>query len=194
MPKPDQEPREGFVAVGRVLRPWGLRGDLKVEPLSDFLEDRFAEGAAVWLDDRERTVERARSQSGSLYVKLSGIDDATAAEPYRGLLLEVPESSLPPLDDDTFYHHQLLGLRAAADGEDLGEVAEVLETGGNAVLVLRGPRGELLVPFIEDVVTAVDLPAGTLTVDLIEGLVPDPPAPRRPPPPRRYGRPPPRSR
>jgi 16S rRNA processing protein RimM len=191
MPKPDQEPREGFIAVGRVLRPWGLRGDLKVEPLSDFLDERFATGASIWLDDRERAVEHARSQTGSLYVKLSGIDDATAAEPFRGLLLEVPEASLPPLDEDTFYHHQLLGLRAeTADGEALGEVAEVLETGGNAVLVLRGPRGELLIPFIDDVVTAVDPAAGTLTVTLIDGLVPDPPAARRAPVRRRYGRPP----
>jgi 16S rRNA processing protein RimM len=173
MPVPIQQPREGFIAVGRVLRPWGLRGDLKIESLTDFPE-RFEPGARLWLAERERTVERSRSQSGALYVKLSGIDDATEAERYRGLLLELPETALAPLDKDEFYHHQLVGLRVAtAAGEDLGVVREVLPTGGNAVLVVSGPRGELLLPFVEDVITSVNLSDGAITVELIEGLAPE---------------------
>lgn len=172
MPQPPREPREGYVAVGRVARPWGLRGDLKVDPLTDFPEERFAPDASLWLDGVERMVEHARSQKGALYVKLTGIDDVTAAEAYRGLLLEVPESSLPPLDEDEYYHHQLVGLRAVtADGDELGLVAEVLSTGGNPVLLVRGPAGEAALPFIDDVVKAVDLDAGTLIVELMEGLL-----------------------
>jgi len=175
--------------VGRVLRPWGLRGDLKIESLTDFAEDRYAPGASLWLDGVERRVELSRSQKGALYVKLAGIDDATAAEAYRGLLLEVPEASLPPLDEDEFYHHQLAGLRAVTvDGEELGTVAEVLATGGNAVLIVRGPAGEVALPFVEDVVKRVDLAGGTLTVELMEGLLPAPKAAPRRFVPRRYGR------
>jgi 16S rRNA processing protein RimM len=188
MSEPAREPREGYVAVGRVLRPWGLRGDLKVESLTDFAEDRYAPGAALWLDGVERTVELSRSQKGALYVKLAGIDDATTAEKYRGLLLEVPEASLPPLAEDEFYHHQLVGLRAmTVEGEALGTVAEVLATGGNPVLLVHGPSGELALPFVEDVVKAVDLPAGTLTVELMEGLLPSPKAATRQFVPRRHG-------
>lgn len=173
MPRSSQEPREGFIAVGRVLRPWGLRGDLKIQSLTDFPE-RFEPGAGLWLADRERTVERSRSQSGALYVKFSGIDDATEAERYRGLLLEVRESALPPLDDDEFYHHQLVGLRVATlDGSDLGVVREVLSTGSNAVLVVSGPRGEVLLPFIEDVIREIDLGGGAISVELLDGLLPD---------------------
>ena len=180
MPQPQQEPREGYVAVGRVLRPWGLRGHVKVESLTDFPE-RFAPGARLWLDGRERRVEHARSQTGYLYVKLSGIDDVGAAEPYRDHLLEVPEAGLPPLDEDEFYHHQLIDLRVlTTDGDELGRVVEVLATGGNAVLVVRGEQGEVLLPFIEDVIKSVDLGAGQVTVELIEGLMPEPQAaPRR---------------
>jgi 16S rRNA processing protein RimM len=186
MPSSNQEPREGFIAVGRVLRPWGLRGDLKVQSLTDFPE-RFEPGARLWLAERERTVERSRSQTGALYVKFSGIADATDAERYRGLLIEVPEAALPALEADEFYHHQLVGLRAVTDGgEDLGAVREVLSTGGNAVLVIDGPRGEVLLPFIEDVVKTVDLDAGAVTVELIEGLVPKPHERPRRIPPRRW--------
>lgn len=181
-----QEPREGYVAVGRVLRPWGLRGHVKVESLTDFPE-RFARGARLWLAGTERTVEHARSQSGYLYVKLSGIDGVTAAEPARGLLLEVAEATLPALAPDEYYHHQLVGLRAATvDGAELGVVAEVLPTGGNAVLVTRGAQGELLLPFIEDVVKEVDLARGVIVVDPIEGLLPAPAERPKRIPPRRY--------
>jgi 16S rRNA processing protein RimM len=181
MPHPDQEPRDGFVAVGRVVRPWGLRGDLKLEPLTDFPEDRFAPDASLWLDGVERTVEHARSQKGAFYVKLSGIDDATAAEAYRGLLLEVPEASLPPLEEDEYYHHQLIGLRVVTtDGNELGTVTEVLATGGNPVLLVRGAVGEAPLPFIDDVVKKIDLDARLVSVELMEGLLPEPKAERRP--------------
>ena len=174
MPKPQQEPHEGYVAVGRVLRPWGLRGDLKVESLSDFPE-RFDPGARVWLDGVRREIEQARSQTGYLYLKLSGIDDVTAAEQYREQLLEVPESALAPLDPDEFYHHQLIGLHVVTvDDQALGDVKEVLSTGGNAVLVVRCDGPDVLLPFIEDVIKSVDLAAGRITVELLEGLLPEP--------------------
>jgi 16S rRNA processing protein RimM len=186
MPSSNQEPREGFIAVGRVLRPWGLRGDLKVESLTDFPE-RFDPGARLWLAERERTVERSRSQAGALYVKFAGISDPTDAERYRGLLIEVPESALPPLDADEFYHHQLVKLRVVtSNGQELGSVREVLSTGSNAVLVVNGPQGEVLLPFIEDVVRSVDTGAGTITVDLLEGLMPEPRERQPRVPPRRW--------
>ncbi|MGE0543674.1 MAG: ribosome maturation factor RimM [Dehalococcoidia bacterium] len=186
MPASNQEPREGFIAVGRVLRPWGLRGDLKVESLTDFPE-RFDPGARLWLAERERTVERSRAQTGALYVKFAGISDPTDAERYRGLLIEIPESALPPLQSDEFYHHQLVGLRAVTSGGDeLGTVREVLSTGGNAVLVVDAPEGEVLLPFIEEVVGSVDLGAATITVEMLDGLMPE--ARERQPrvPPRRW--------
>lgn len=184
MTKQWPEPREGYVAVGRVLRPWGLRGDLKVESMTDF-PDRFDEGERLWLAGRERVVESARWQKGMLYLKLRGIDDADEAEPFRDELLEVSESALHTLDEDEFYHHQLVGMHAGTTEDlELGEVIEVLSTGGNAVLVVRGPLGEVLLPFIDDVIREVDLPGGRLKVQLIEGLITPPSSklPRERPP------------
>jgi 16S rRNA processing protein RimM len=138
-----------------------------VELLSDFPE-RFEDGAVLWLQGEQRTIERVRWQKGALYLKLSGIDDPDTAEELRAALLEVPEDELTPLDDDEFYHHELIGLRVeTVAGVALGEVREVLATGSNAVLVI-GTRGETLLPFIDDVVESVDLDEGLIVVDPLD--------------------------
>ncbi len=179
MPGEEHEPRPGYVAVGRVARPWGLHGDVKVVPLSDF-PDRFAAGAQLTVGGVERTVERSRSQRGDLFLKLSGIDDPDEAEALRGLLLEVPEAELHALPEGDYYHFQLQGLTVRTTaGESLGEVVEVLEPGGNPVLVVRGGRGEVLIPFIEDVIRRVELDARAVEVELMEGMLPDERAARR---------------
>lgn len=186
-PETPQQPREGFIAVGRVLRPWGLQGALKVESLTDF-PDRFEPGERLWLLGAERVVAESRWQKGALFLKLAGIDDPDAAERLRGALLEAPESSLRPLDEGEYYNHQLIGLSVRTGaGEELGEVRELLPTGGNAVLVVRGPGGETLLPFIDQVVKSVDLAAGRIVVDLVDGL-PNIPAPPVAAPAKRYQR------
>src|SRR5690242_20201032 len=83
MKRPPNQPRDGYVAVARIVRPWGLRGELKVESLTDFPEERFEPGAHVWLSASERTVEYARWHKGALQLKLKGIDDANLAETFR---------------------------------------------------------------------------------------------------------------
>jgi 16S rRNA processing protein RimM len=168
------------VAVGKVVRPWGLRGDVKVESLTDF-PDRFEPGETLWLDGVEREIEAVRWQKAALYLKLAGIDGTDEAEAWRDHLLEVPETDLHELEADEFYHHQLIGLRVHTEaGEELGTVREVLPTGSNAVLVVRGPRGEVLLPFIQDVVKRIDLAGGSLSVELLDGLLPEPVVPQRP--------------
>ncbi len=182
---PEQrEPRAGFIAVGRVLRPWGLHGDVKVEPLTDFAE-RFRPGARLWLDGRHRRIEHSREGSGSLYVKFAGVNTPEEAGDLRGLLLEIAESELTVLPEGEFYHHQLTGLEVRSiSGETLGTVREVLEPGPNSVFVVDGPLGEVLIPYIDDVVKQVDLGEGMIAVELIDGLLPE----ARPPRPPRYKR------
>lgn len=183
--KPSSEPDDGFLAVGRVLRSWGLKGDLKVESLSDFPE-RFAVGNRLWLAGVERRIEASRWQKGVLYLRLRGIDDPESADVLRGHLLQVRERDAHQLEPDEFYHHDLLGLPVTTDdGTDLGAVHEVLETSGNTVLVIRGEVGETLLPFLDDVITNIDLAARQITVRLMEGLGPEKPTERPPRPPRR---------
>jgi 16S rRNA processing protein RimM len=165
------EPGPGFVAVGRVLGAHGVRGDLKVEPLAP--AKQLARGRAVRLAGREATIERARGHGRGLLLKLSGIDDRETAAALRDEYLQVPEASLDALPEGEYYRFQLIGLRVvSAEGRDLGRIQEVLATPENDVYVVQGPAGEVLVPAIEDIVQAVDLESGVVTVEVVPGLLP----------------------
>jgi 16S rRNA processing protein RimM len=153
------------VAVGWVAAPWGVRGDLKVQPLTDFPE-RFQRGAALWVQGRRIEVQRSRWSRGFVYLGLSGIDSRNVAEELRGALLEVPESDLTPLPEGQYYRFQVIGLEVRTpEGRSLGRVAEILSTGSNDVYVVRGGPRELLIPAIEDVVKEVDVEGGRLVVE-----------------------------
>jgi 16S rRNA processing protein RimM len=172
MPSREQEPTPGYVAVGRILGPWGVRGDLKVESLTDFPQ-RFAAGSSVCLGGVAYAIERCRWQRGRALVKLAGIDSATAAEALRHRLLEVPEDELRPLGEGEYYHFQILGLEVrTTSGEVLGRVEQIISTGSNDVFVVRGPRGEVLIPAMDDVVKSVEPAAGRIVVEVVEGLLP----------------------
>lgn len=178
-PHPD-EPRQGFVVVARVLGTWSLRGALKLESITDFPE-RFDPGAILWLEGEPRTVEHSHWQRGAVIVKLCGIDSVDDAQGFRGALMELPEAELHPLGEDEYYEHDLIGLTVRTSaGAELGRVTGILPTGANEVLVVRGDQGEYLLPMIADVVQEIDLSAGRITVELIEGLEPTAVRPPRP--------------
>ncbi|MPZ48000.1 MAG: 16S rRNA processing protein RimM [Dehalococcoidia bacterium] len=157
------------MTVGRVLVPHGIRGEVKVEPLTDFPE-RFDAGGRVWIEGAARLIERSRPQDRNLILKLQGVDTRDAAEALRGKELMLPEA--PPIDEPgRFYQHDILGLRVEdAAGEKLGVIADILSTGANDVYVVRGERGELLLPAVEDVVKQIDLTSGSIIVELLPGL------------------------
>jgi 16S rRNA processing protein RimM len=107
-------------------------------------------------------------------VVFEGVASRTEAEALSGTTLRVGADRLPPLPEDTYYTFQLEGLTVrTTDGEVLGRIDDVLETGANPVLVVRGAGGETLIPSVGQVVREVDLEAGTMTVELIPGLVPE---------------------
>jgi len=158
------------VAVGRVLGAWGLRGDLKIEPLAP--PAAFQPGRTVYLGGNEYNIERSRRTARLVYLKLSDIDDRERAADERGRYLEVPESSLDPPAEDTYYWFQLIGLHVVSTtGEELGQISEIITTGSNDVFVVHGPRGELLIPAIDDVVQEVDIAASRMLIEPIAGLL-----------------------
>jgi 16S rRNA processing protein RimM len=170
---------DDLVTVGRIATAHGIRGELAVDPETDNPE-RFAPGSTLLLVAprgavTERRVLGSRPHQGRLLVLLEGVPDRTAAEALRGGRLCVREADLPELAPGSVWRHDLPGMSVVAeDGEELGTVRELLQSGGaNAVLVVAGPRGEFLVPFIEQMVTGVDAKARRLTVRLPEGLLPD---------------------
>lgn len=163
----------GHRAVGRVIRPHGVRGEVVVEVHTDAPERRFASGSALHADTAELVVGSARGHQDRLLVRFDGVRDRPGAETLRGAELTLPVEALGPTDDPDEYHdHQLEGLTAIRrGGAVLGIIREILHAPGNDVLVLAADRGEVLVPFVHAIVPEVDLEAGRVVVDPPEGLL-----------------------
>ena len=107
--RPLPEPSPGFVAVGWVGAPRGLRGELTIEPLTDFPQ-RFQPDAIVWAGGASYTVRHVRPHRRALLLELDGVETPEQAEKLRGLLLEVPEEELEPLGEHQDVRFQLLGM------------------------------------------------------------------------------------
>ncbi len=172
---------EGLVAVGRVTGAHGRDGEIRVKTTSD-VPGRFDVGETLSSSRDGVTVEgqtyqiiKSRSTGGKgndeLIIQFRGYQDRGQAQRLTGIWLCVPQSQVPPAQEGEYFHYQLIGLKVrTVEGEDLGELAEILETGSNDVYVVKGPDGEILVPALSKVVREIDIAAGLMVVDLPEGL------------------------
>jgi len=160
----------GYVAVGRVLGAWGVRGELKIEPLAP--ESVLATGHTVSIAGRDYTIERSDRSGRFVRLKIAGVDAREEAQLLRGTYLQVPEGDLKPLPEGEYYRFALVGLAVRSlDGRELGHVVDVLSTPENDVYVVKGPGGEVLIPAVDDVVREIDLRTG-ITIEIVPGLLP----------------------
>ena len=163
-------PPESLI-VGRILAPWGIRGEVKVEVLTDFPE-RFAPQKVLYLNARPLEIESCRPHKQHLVVKLATIDSVEDAEKLRGQALTIPRSELSRLPEGQYYTFQIIGLAVlTTEGEHLGQVTDIMATAGNDVYIVEGKRNEILIPAIEDVVKYIDLEKGEMVIEAIEGLL-----------------------
>lgn len=170
------EPR--YLLVGRVLRPHGVRGELRVKIITDYPE-RLVQHAHFYLAHSNSPeivhrypVEGLRLHKKALLLKLDGCDDRNAADELRGMLVQIPVEDAVPLEEGEYYLFQLIGVRVETEsGEWLGQVVKVIETGANDVYVVRGPRGEVLLPAVDEVVLELDLESKHMVVRLLPGLL-----------------------
>ena len=160
------EPDPGYVAVGRVLSPFGLKGELKVEAVTDN-PDRFRAKAKLFAGMQPVSVARSRNAQGYVYITLKGHPDRTSVERFHNALLQVPETDLAPLPEGEYYRFQLQGMSVVdRGGALLGTLAEVIETGANDVYRVHAESGaDLLLPALRDVIVSVDLAAKRMVVD-----------------------------
>jgi 16S rRNA processing protein RimM len=165
------EPRPGFTAVGRVIRPHGIRGELRVHAFNPAAQN-IQHGRTVHLSGEPRQVVRARWDNDGWILQLSGMTTRGQVEELRGELLEVPDAGVVREDSESYFVHELVGLRVVTEeGVDLGAISDVLHTGANDVYVVRGAGGEVLIPAIADVVRDVDLGAGMMRITPLPGLL-----------------------
>ena len=159
------------VIVARVNGPHGRDGSLSVELLSD-IPGRFDVGRELLLDGNPHPIREARQTGPSTaLLRLEGINNRGKASGLTGKYLSaLPDAELT-LEEGEFFHYQLIGMQVRTeDGELLGELQEILETGSNDVYIVRGESGEVLIPAIAHVVLDVDVSAGAMLVRLPEGL------------------------
>jgi 16S rRNA processing protein RimM len=170
---PPSEPR--YLAIGKVSRAHGVRGELSVTVLTEFPE-RFETTEWVFLGNEYEAVpyhlEGYRWHKKNILLSLSGIDTRTLAEQFIGDYVQVPLEDAVPLPEGSYYLYELVGLDVVTTtGEPLGAVVDIIETGANDVYVVDNGDRTVLLPAIPDVVQAIDIEQGRMVVELIDGLI-----------------------
>ena len=159
------------VTVGKVLSPHGASGGVRIEVLSD-VSDRFNTGKVVQVSSKSYQISESKPiRTGQMVLNLQGLHTREAARLLVGHWVTVSVTEAPQLSNGEFFYFQLLGLQVVTDeGEDLGHLTDILETGSNDVYVVTGQGKELLLPALADVVKEVKLDEGLMVVHLLDGL------------------------
>ena len=163
----------GRVTVARIGAAHGIKGDVRVKPLTEDPTAVAAYGPLETDDGRRLEIETLREAGEMLVVRFKGIRDRNAAEALTGLALSVPRERLPDAGADEFYHADLIGLSAVtADGAPFGTVVAVQNFGAGDLLEIAPPSGKtILLPFTAAVVPAIDIAGGRVTVAPPPGLL-----------------------
>jgi len=160
-----------FINIGQILSPWGTKGKLKVEVVTDFPQ-RFTPSSKVYINRQPMTIDSTEWHKQQAIIKLNTIDSIEAAQRLQGQPIEIHHSQLYSLPPEQYYHFQIIGLEVwTTGGELLGNITEILTADSNDNYVVHGTKGEILIPAIDDVVKSIDLNQGRLVIEPIEGLL-----------------------
>jgi len=163
---------EQDVVIGEILAPFGLKGEVKVLPHTDFPE-RFEQLEGILVagegsPGRMMEIEGVRYHKRLILMKFAGVDDIAGAEALRGAELRIPESELLPLEEDEYYVHDIIGLEVVTtEGESLGTIREIIRSPAHDVYV----TDRAMIPAVKEFVKSIDLDAGRIVVRPVEGLV-----------------------
>ena len=168
---PDGEPV--YLVVGFLRRAHGVRGEMIMDLHTDFPE-RFQSGRELVIgeDRRPMTLSSVRPHAKGMLVKFNGVETPEAAGQFRNQWVYVKATDVPDLPEGKLYQHELFGFHVIDEnGDSLGELVEILETGANNVYVVRDDKGkELLLPAIPSVILEIDEERRVMRVHLLEGL------------------------
>jgi 16S rRNA processing protein RimM len=165
-----------LITIGKAVRPVGVRGEMKIEPMTDFLE-RFKGLRRVYLVSRagkEIACEvRSVRYAGDVPLLLfAGYDSPEKARTLNGWLVKVPEEEAVPLPEGTYYWFELIGMEVISEsGEELGKIIDIFETGSNDVYVMKKGRKEVYIPATAEVVKQVDRKQKRMVIHLLDGLI-----------------------
>mgnify|MGYP005766642765 CR=1 FL=1 len=165
-----------YLQVGVITSTHGIKGEVKVFPTTDDPQ-RFLDLKNVWLDTgsgmRQLTVSQVKFFKQFVILKFAEFGDINEIEPYRKRGLYVDREHAVPLEEDEYFIADLIGMKVESDqGEALGELVDVIETGANDVYVVKTKEGkEILIPAIRQCILSVEIEERTMRVHLLKGLV-----------------------
>lgn len=163
------------ITIGVVQKPFGIKGELKIKPMTDFVDERFSVGNVVTLllDQKEMKyeIETVRSHQGSLLVKFKEVQSLNDVEHFHQAKIQIERNELHDLQEDEYYFVDLVGCDVYVDQEAIGKVTQVLDMPAHPVLrVSRMELDDVLIPFIETFIAAVDLESKRIDAIYMEGL------------------------
>lgn len=163
-----------FVIIGKIRRPHGIKGEVRMTVLTDFPE-LISSRKMVYVGERHQpyTVKSIRWHGGDMLVSFKELPDRTAVEIFRNVMVYMKSEDMPTLPEGEFYTHQLIGLEVITDeGQNLGKLKEVLITGANDVYLVESPgKKDILLPAIDDVILEIDHDQGVIRVHILPGLL-----------------------
>jgi len=169
-------PKSGLLVLGRILKVRGLHGEVKAFATCDS-EELVRRLKGVYLKGREGTpryypLEKIRRKGSFLFLKLRGVESPEEARKLVGFEVCVPGEEAPPLPQGSYYYYDIIGLTVMSeDGKELGEVVDILPTPANDVYVVKGKKGEWLLPAVKEFIIQVDVEGGRLRIRPVEGLI-----------------------
>lgn len=168
-----------YFRVGKIVNTHGIKGEVKVLPISDFADLRLNIGNKVSLFLPDGTFQQSmeitgkRLHKGMFLLTFRGIDTMTDAEKFKQMEIKISEQQLHTLPEGEYYYHEIIGCTAVTDtGQTLGVIDSILTPGANHVWVVADQQGrEILLPVIDDVILQVDVANKRVLVHLLDGLV-----------------------
>jgi 16S rRNA processing protein RimM len=161
-----------MAAVGTIARAHGIKGQVIVNPETDFPEERFRPGATLFTTHGELKITTARFQNGRPVIGIEGVETMNDAEALAGLELRVPVEELAALPPGTFYHHDLVGCQVVTTGgAQVGAVSGVEGTLDGSRLVVAGAKGEILIPLVTDICRTIDVAGKRIVIEPPDGLL-----------------------
>ncbi len=167
---------DDMAVVGRIARAHGNRGQVIVDPATDFPEERFKQGSVLQIRRGNATesvaIASVRFHRGRPIIGLAGIETMDAAEALAGTELRIGTDALQPLPPGSYYHHDLINCAVeTARGEAIGRVTGVEGDAAGSRLVVQSGNGEVLIPIVEGICVSIDVPGRKVVVEPPEGLL-----------------------
>ncbi|TXC91981.1 ribosome maturation factor RimM [Metabacillus litoralis] len=170
---------EKWFNVGKIVNTHGVRGEVRVISKTDFADERYQPGNKLYIfkenseEHLEVVVVSHRVHKNFDLLTFKGMNSIQDVEPFKGSLLKVTEDQLTELDDGEYYFHEIIGCQMFTDeGLEIGVIREILATGANDVWVVKRKEGkDLLVPYIDDIVSEINIEDKKIIITPMEGLL-----------------------